>query len=278
MTPRAFFRRLAAPAALLLPLAFTVVSCGDDDEPAGNAEVTVEVVHDFETVAAPVGGLTVLHEQPRTFTTNQGFEVTLTKAYLVISAVRVHAASEHGHGNTLRPFTSPTFPGIRAPMVERLLEHDLEPVTMGNFQVPAGQYHGMTVTLEPATGEAAGLPESVNMIGRTLYLEGTVTKGDFSSPILVSWDGSADVEVAFAAGHDHGAPGVGRNRLEPVNDEAPLDLRAGTPTTIRIGKSCAGWFDDLDFATASGAEVAASVIAKVQASIHHHVGDIHGHE
>jgi hypothetical protein len=278
MTPRAFFRRIAAPAALLLPLALTVVSCGDDDEPAGNAEVVVEVVHDFETVAAPGGGLTVLHEEPRTFTTDQGFEVTLTKAYLVLSAIEVHAAGGQDHGAPLRPAHSPTFPGIHAPMVERLLEHDLEPVAMGNFQVAQGQYHGMTVTLEPGGAGPARRTPAVGMVGETLYLEGTVTKGEFSGNILVSWDGSADVPVAFATGHDHGATATRRGGLTPAGSEGTLDLRAGTPTILRIGKSCAGWFDGIDFTTASGAAVATSVVAHVQASLHHHVGDVHGHE
>jgi hypothetical protein len=110
------------------------------------------------------------------------------------------------------------------------------------------------------------------MVGRTLYLEGTVTKGEFSGGFTVSWGGSARIPVAFqdGSGHGHGA-GARRGGVRAQADDFLLNLGPGAPTTLAVGKSCAGWFDGIDFTTASSGQVTAAVVAHLRNSFHHHV-------
>ena len=129
----------------------------------------------------------VMSAGPKVFMNDLGDTVTLTKAYLVIGSSTVEttcgasfSAAIDGLINLILPVanahttTTPTSTG--EPYVVNLLVADNAIASIGTVSPPPGDYCGVTYDLIAADADAINLPVGAGepeMIGRTLYIEGT---------------------------------------------------------------------------------------------------------
>lgn len=146
-------------------------------------------------VAMPVGA------GPKTITNDLGDVIVLQRAYLVMSNVTMEtdctgtsffALFEQlldvvipvAHAHTT---ATPTSTGI--PVVVDLLGADNVVIDLGETSPPVGDYCGLTLTLDTADSDAANLPDTAagepDMVGRSLYMEGTQNGIPFSFEVMV---------------------------------------------------------------------------------------------
>lgn len=117
----------------------------------------------------------------RTFTNAQGDRIKLTRAYVTVSSVELAACPKGAMWRWLQQLSpigtaeahSTSSPlKLGEPHVSGFGTTDSELQVLGTLAPPPGSYCRATVVLAPADDDAVGLPSGVNMVGKTLLLEG----------------------------------------------------------------------------------------------------------
>ena len=235
--------------ALALISSFAFLGCSEDE--LGNT-VTLNAVHHPSEV--PGGSIAPAGEGiPRTFTNNVGQEITITKGYIVLSSRELHACqtarifsfipSAYAHGGS-----SATRDG--APIVEDVMRADLEMLNLGSMQPPNGHYCELEITLGAADADAENLPNDVDLVGKSLWLEGEYHAGSGHKDFIIRSSAEVtreiDLELNLSADHrDH---------------------------NITIGMAYDTWFEDVDFTKMSQDQISDLVLHNIAHSLHHHKG------
>jgi len=201
-----------------------------------------------------------VHVEP--FENDEGYTVDIDHAYIVIEEVElvpceatasaailkfldpVHTA--HAHTTS-----TPTKSGV--PFVVDASEAMEAAGSVGEVSPPPALYCSLKVTIGPADGDAEGLPESPDMVGKSLYIEGTYDDEGAVAYTIQSSD-SLTVDIPF------------RNT---DGDEAPLDLTEVGLHTVTIGSTYDTWLDGVNFGTQTTGQMAAAALASVAASLVH---------
>lgn len=214
------------------------------------------------------------HNEPgfRRFTNSSGFEVTLTQAYLVVSAVELlplsapnrpapgfggldwilPAAHAHGIGSDTR---------LADPTVIDLLAPDAVGRVLGELQPPHGYYTAARVTLAPADDDAAFLPDDFDMVGHTVRLVGTMIQAPDTLGFGYVFDLADSLEVLFT-------PANGGPRTFGHDRTTPLPLATIYDT----------WFQGVNPRTMSFVEREARIQLNILTSFGVHADDgTHGH-
>lgn len=160
-----------------------LVHCGGGDGGSGSSSTEEGITATFQ--AQPQQSPTATGLTPtspagaKTFFNTEGVQITLNKAYLTLWSVQLENDcndASFAFFNWLLPAVqahaddSPTRMGV--PNVIDLLGADSVALTLGSAGPPPGNYCGITVELSKADSDAQYLPKTVDMINRTLYIEG----------------------------------------------------------------------------------------------------------
>lgn len=257
--------RLAAGAAVL---ALVVGPTCVDYDPGIEVEVVV-LHHD-----GPRGGA-VPEPDPafavRQLTTDLGYRVELARAYVVIEQVKLIACPEEpGAAAAARRLLwprglalahgaddDPTLLGV--PYVEDAMRADFDPGEIGTIRPPPGRYCQARVVIAPADDDAEALPVDIDMVGASLYLEGTYQAAGAAEPTRFVLRSSDRREAVI--------PLVDRYGGEPT----PLVLDGGHRVArVPIGSLTNFWLDGIDFDSASAAERTSQALDDIAATLHHH--------
>lgn len=184
----------SALVAILLPL---LCACGTSEQSAG-MQLELALTHHYGPDDAgdyPAGNAA---DTPRDFTTADGIPVRLTRGYLTVYSVELVACATQTARGPAHDISSPT--KLAIPHVLRLMRADDEPLSVGTLEPPPGDYCTARLVLEPADGDARELPEDVDMVGKTVHLEGTFqdSLGE-TSPFLLQSNGVVWVDVDLDA-------------------------------------------------------------------------------
>ena len=247
-------------------------TCTDYD--AGIA-VDVEILHHFGQRTDEIPEVNVA-DGPRRFTTDLGYEVELQRAYLAIERFQlVECAPGAGAGSAgaaarraLWPrglalahdlSGDPTVLGV--PYIDSALRADFALGDVGTMAPPPGRYCQVRVTIGPADTDALGMPDDIDMVGLSLYLEGS-----------------------------YRAPGATRAShfiIESSEERQALidlvDVYQGRPTPLvldgdhrDIRLTLAGltnfWLDGIDFAGEGLPEEEQGALDAIAGTLHHHPG------
>jgi hypothetical protein len=180
-------------------LLWALTGCGWREE---GLRLHLEIAHHAERGVRLEGGL-------RSFTTDRGELITLSRAYLTVSSVElipcpapsawrwlrqlspVGTAYAHSESNPRR---------LGTPHVSSLERADGEPLELGTVHPPPATYCRALVVLGPADADAEGAPLEGGMMGKTLWLEGTATvAGEPARPFLLESSAIATVELPLEA-------------------------------------------------------------------------------
>lgn len=195
---------------------------------------------------------------------SNGTEIQLQRAYVVLRSLALvkcpNAAAElwqlvapistaHAHSVTT-PLRSGT-PAIAPLATARATDASTEPRTVATLRPPPGRYCAIVAELGPADSDTPDLPRSVDLVGRTLYLEGSYR----DSPNAAR---KGSFEIDSRKVH------VKRLALEP-----PLELDARRRRgRIRLGFSYDDWFDGVDLFALDAERRATAVLRNVVRSLH----------
>lgn len=149
-----------------------------------NNGITVTVAAAPQQSPDAIGQIPKMPAGAKTFRNSENTQITLSKAYLVIWSVQLETDC-HAHNFTelWRPLFNFLLPTAHAhaeatptklgtPNVIDLLAEDSVEIKLGTIQPPPNTYCGVSIEFAKADEDAHGLPENVNMINRTVYLEG----------------------------------------------------------------------------------------------------------
>jgi len=220
-------------AATVFSVYLAACSSSSTTSSAGT-QVTINVAPSPAIAAAMPAGA-------KTFTSDLGDSVTLTKAYLVISSATIEtsctafSAAADGLLNLLIPeanaHTTATPTSTGEPYVVNLLTVDGGLSSIGSLSPPVGDYCGVDIDMLAADADASNLPAGTgepDMIGKTLFIEGTYTLADGKTG-----------NIAVSTGE----PLQSRELL--LN--ALMMISAGSLNgTINIGINYDRWFDAVD--------------------------------
>ena len=211
---------------------------------------------------------------PRRFTTDLGYDIELERGYLVIEQVQLVQCAGSGAGeaeSALRLLWprgiahahplggDPTLLGV--PYVDSVLRADFALGEIGTMQPPPGRYCHARIVVAPADADAVGLPDDVDMVGLSLYLEGT-----YVAP-------GSDQVVPFILESDDR-----RELLIPL-----VDFYNGTPTPLildddhrdahlSLAELTNFWLDGVQFVGATQAEETRRALDAISLTMHHHPG------
>ncbi len=245
VVPRQVLRRLA----VLVP---TVATCLTAGASCSSSEPGLSVEVRLAPPSSPPS-----ENGARTFSNDLGYEVVLSRGYLAVGGVELGECESTQLAPSLElPFgvksafahsmSSPTRLG--EPGVISLTATPDDAFLLGKLEPPPGDYCTLAVSLAAADGDALHLPTDEDVVGLTLYLEGTYKKGDGQPvPFEVSTDSTLD-----------GSPTIG---------ELSLGEDAETVVTFSIGSKGEHWFDGVDFETEASDVVAERVLDNVAASL-----------
>ncbi len=223
----------------LFPL---IAACSSDRK-----GISVDVVVDGPSSPPATG-------ETRTVQSDRGYTVTVTRGFLAASGFDLGACPEAHRFDWQRLIEgtaeahqtgSPTHVGV--PLVEPLVTD--ASTTMGTLAPPPGSYCTGTLTLAAADPDAPGLP-GADMVGRSLWIEGTWTRADGTS---------GDVSIASSWSFDTGALAL----------PSPLVLGSGGEehATLVVTAVADHWFDGVELATDDDDAIAKGVMQNIQASI-----------
>lgn len=169
--------------------------------------------------------------QMRTFETDDGWTVTLMKAYITTSGGSLHGCDDR----------ELAFDPYWGPVAEDIKAQDLDVQTLAGIQVEAAQFCGISVEYGPDPTQTAG----VEFGGATFYLQGGASKGDVMVPFTITSNEALHVEL------DVSAMEAGRPLVVQGDESFPVELT--------VSKTYDRFFDGIDFATASEEDLQAQV-------------------
>jgi hypothetical protein len=216
--------------------------------------------HDRETLVrvhsthhgTPQGGIFPDAGDPgeaRTFTTDEGWVVTLDEAFVVTRSVAVIGCDDRVY-----PITA-----YWGALPESFNDADLDNSTFGDLEAATGRYCAVEVTYGPWDGDGEGatartMPDDPDELqGMTTCARGHAAREDE----VVSFALRADDEIRV------------RVDLDP-----PLDVRGDEafPAEITVSKTYDRAFDAIDFTTATSEDLAANMVAVLQLETRASVG------
>ena len=171
-----------------LALFLSIQSCGggSSSETAGT-RLTLNVLHRQTVVSDAAASVPA---GSRTFSNAEGVSLTLDKAYLVQWSVELKADCSGSpfalRGRDVLEFFFPSANAhaleaptrLSVPHIIDLTAADNTPVALGEISPPPGDYCGLQIELFPADEDTVGLPADVDMLGKTLYLQGSYSLAD----------------------------------------------------------------------------------------------------
>ncbi len=195
-------------------------------------------------------------QAPRIFDNDQGWTVTLAEAYVTVTGVQVQACS--GRATNVDLYWGPCAEDF-------IGTQDTNVVGIGGVQVGAGNYCALNVLYGPfdfavAQGgdTAHELPDNDMVDGTTVYLRGKAEKGEES--VQFEWSTQEQLVVALDISTlEAGGP------VNIAHDEA-------FPKDLTIGKSYDRFFEGIDFANYSQADLRAAVISSLEFDTRAHFG------
>lgn len=138
------------------------------------------------------------------WTAQDGTLVTVTRGWVTVSSIEIFPCppsalrkvwNELGYG-TARAHTTSNPTRLGAPTVVSALQEAGTAVPLGALRPPAVRFCRMRVTFEPADEDAASLPAEVDMVGKTLWLDGTRTPpSGTAQPFHLEASGIGTVEL-----------------------------------------------------------------------------------
>ena len=177
-------------------------------------------------------------EGNREFDNDEGWTVTLTRAYVVTADVELRQCS--GEPVPLRQYWGP--------LPEDLGEEDLDLFTYGGTPIEQATLCGATVTYGPyrPTEETARnytMPDDMRLDGLTFYLRGYAVRGEELVEFELSSSEPIVSDVDFVGGP-----------VRVTGEEA-------FPVELTLSKTYDRFFDGIDFATSSQEDLVANVLA-----------------
>ncbi len=183
---------------------------------------------------------------PKTFNNMEGVGITLTRAYLVIASATVETTCDATFMAMLTDVLDLVIPAAQAhttatptstgePTVINLLASDGSVTSIGAVSPPPGDYCGVDIDLLAADADAANLPADVNMVGKTLVIEGSYDNGMGSQGAIHISTGAALQNKALLL-----------SALLPISSSHLTD-------TVNIAINYDTWFDGVDMAALESA-------------------------
>ena len=178
----------------------------------------------------------------RVFESDLGWRITLAEAYLVTSSIRLESCD--GDVVDLDMYFGP--------VAEDLRDADLETLSLGGEQVPAGSYCALQVEYAPYVVPEDGIAEreysqavTDAVDGNTLHLMGLAEKG------------RDEIRFEFRTP----APVIARLDLSALVNGRPLMVRSNEfyPVELTVSKTYDRFFDGIDFATMNASAVEADL-------------------
>lgn len=167
---------------IIISLLTACNSGGGDNSVEEGITVTVTATH--QQSADALGQTPQISAGVKTFHNSEGTLITLTKAYLTLWSVQLESDCNlpdfAQRGRSLFNWLIPTVNAhaqvsptrLAVPNVINLLDTDLTSMTLGVIQPPPNHYCGMSVEMLKADADTQHFPTDLDMVNRTLYLEG----------------------------------------------------------------------------------------------------------
>lgn len=199
---------------------------------------------------------------PVSFTTDLGFQVTLTRAFVTFSAVELERCTPPSVWRGLKSalyseahaHTPSTPTRLGDPTVVDLLEARSAPVRLGTLGPPPADYCIAKVTAGPADGHASGLPDLAQLLGSSVYFEGTFvgTGQAEAQSFTLRAEGSTSARPTFERG------AVAR----------PLSLTGqSTRADVLLSLPFLRWFDGVDLEGSPAEAQATQVLDQLTGSL-----------
>ncbi|MCB0307906.1 MAG: hypothetical protein KDD48_00925 [Bdellovibrionales bacterium] len=246
---------------ILAVVGFGFLGCNQSDP---GINVSLGVIHHRAS------GATLFEEnEPRVFTTDLDYQITLEKAYIALASAELSGCHEstrlmrpgmlweafvgnamaHSEGSSTR---------IGVPIIKNILGADMSLVEWGTFEPAPGNYCHLSLTLEPADSDAMFLPSDIDMVGKTIYLSGSYVPpgGGSGVPFVVTSSELRTQEIHF---HDDN------------DQEVEVTYTVADPMQqLTVGMRYDYWFDQVDFQTMNASGIENQVLTNVALSIHQH--------
>jgi hypothetical protein len=181
-----------------------------------------------------------------TFETDEGWTVSLRKAYITTAHATLHTCS----GGAV------DFESFNGPLPENINGEDLDLLTFAGVEVEASSFCSMTVVYGPfvadeETARAYAMGEDASKIrNATYYFQGVAHKGEVAVEFELSGNDTAAVDLD----------------LSRVMNGGPLRISADEPfpVDLTLSKTYDRFFDGVDFASFDRADVEANVMAVLE--------------
>jgi len=242
---------------LLGALVVFLSACGGGN--SGSAEITEGITVNFSALIKNEANTATTGS--KVFFNSEGTQITLTKAYLVIWSIELDQACSSNHfvgvSETLLNWIVPAAQAhavesptrLSTPNVIDLTAADGTTLSLGEITPPPASYCGIVAELFPADEDAANLPEEIDMIGRTIYIEGNYKN---SEDVLI--DFSIDLNTKFQE------KGIKFSSLEILDGN---NKTANSTITIQYNQ----WFDGLDLTQLEQGDVRSQFLHNVRNSL-----------
>lgn len=182
----------------------------------------------------------------RLFTNDQGWTVRLNEAYVTTKSVKLVACD-----GEMTP-VSLTW----GPFGENIIEvADLIPKTIGGYDSPPESYCAVQVVYAPfnldeVVGGGENVPPNLDMDGQTVLLNYVAEKDNQMVSGVFTTDNTYSTTIDTSTLDDNGPIGVSKDQRVPVE--------------ITISKTYDSFFQGIDFATATSADIEANVAATLE--------------
>jgi hypothetical protein len=228
--------------ALGLGLAASVAASGCELGLLDELQNRSTMVHVFATHHATPEDGSIPHRgddgSHRVFETDDGWEITLVKGFVVTTGVTLHRCN--GTQESLNLF--------RGTIVEDIRSTDLGLSTVGGIEMPGGTLLcGMTVHYAPFDEDGA-VAEEID--GATVYLHGVAKRDDEMVPFEIRASGPLDVELD----------------LSTIDDGGPVEVTGKEPFPIELtlSKTYDQFFDAIDFTEMAQLDMGEHVLAVLE--------------
>ncbi|HEY8208828.1 MAG TPA: hypothetical protein VIG99_15165 [Myxococcaceae bacterium] len=208
-----------------------------------------EGVHMGFSAATAVPGSARVDASGLHWTAADGAELTIHRGWVVVSAIEIFPCpastlrkvwNELGYGTAwAHTISRPT--RIGEPSAVPALQEAGMAMPLGTLHPPATEFCRVQVTFAPADEDAAGLPAEVEMVGKTLWLDGERSLPP-ASPEPFHLESAGIQEVAFDVGP------------WSLDEETQARSAAVTLTPSR-------WLDGVDFTSTTPASAALAAVA-----------------
>lgn len=262
MNSRSRKRSISNQLACGLLTAATLVLAGCQ---SGNSSAEQGITITVTSQLTPsIDGSGVLQTQAagiKTFDNSEGITIRINAGYLVLWSISLETNCAEPDFVTAEPWwnwlissayahTESTPLQLGSPTVIDLNAEELQPIALGTLTPPPGSYCGATTQLINADADANGLPLSMNMIGRTLYIDGA-----YSNDSGQSW-------AAFVV--DTGVSLLPAKRIFPLSLILSNNQRNGE---VNLSIAYQSWFNGVDMEQVADSNQLNQLFFNVTASI-----------